>query len=318
MGGRRRRSGKRLRPGLRTAGGALLLSLLAVMALLAPGVWPLTGTHTPIDVDLSLANLPPASAGHLLGTDFLGRDILCESMWGARASLAVGILAAGIAVSVGSLWGAMSALAGGAVDAVMMRVVDGLLSIPALVLVLALQSFMSSPQLTAVLPPAVLAGLAVSPWSHGLMPLATIVLVISATTWLEAARLARAQVMTIRSQEYVLAARSLGVGRLGMLLRHLLPNAAVPLVVEATLLVSDAVLMEAGLSYLGLGLGPGIPSWGQMVASAQMSLIDGNWWAALTPGILISALVLAVNLLGEGWLEVTGSRHHRVAAQPGA
>jgi peptide/nickel transport system permease protein len=271
------------------------------MAVLAPlaspqPVLPLS----PLDVDLQAANIPIGGAGHLLGTDYLGRDIVMLALWGARVSLAVGILTAGLAVTFGAVWGTLSAFAGGAVDAVMMRLVDGLLAVPSLILVLTLQSFVSSPQLSHMLPPVVLNALRVTAYSQGLLPLLAIVVVISATAWLEAARIAHAQVLAIKSQEYILAAQALGTGTIRMMTCHLLPNAAAPLIVEAGLLVSDAVLMESGLSFLGLGLGPSMPSWGGMLASAQVSLIGGNWWAALTPGVLISTLVLSINLIGEG------------------
>lgn len=295
----------RFRPGASTIVGITILAALFLVAILAPHLAAPTPGLSPMDVDLSAANLPIGTASHPLGTDFLGRDILHQAMWGARASLAVGILAAGIAVSFGALWGSFSAFVGGFVDTVMMRVVDGLLAIPSLILVLALQSLISSPQLALTFPPDVLEIMRVTSYSEGLLPLFTIIAVIGATTWLEAARVAHGQILSIKSQEYVEAAQALGVGTMGMLLRHLLPNAAVPLVVEATLLVSDAVLMEAGLSFLGLGLGPNITSWGGMLASAQMSLITGNWWAAVTPGLLISVLVLSVNLIGEGLIRVS-------------
>lgn len=316
MNENKRRPYRRItKPGLSTISGACLLAALVLMAVLAPQVSTASGGVSSIEVNLASANLPIGAPGHVLGTDYLGRDILAEAMWGARASLAVGILAAGIAVSVGALWGAFSALAGGAVDTVMMRIVDGLLSIPSLIMVLAFQSLISSPQTAQALPAPLLEALRVTSYSNGLLPFFTIVLVIGATAWLEAARVARAQVMSIKSQEYVLAAQALGLGPVGMLCRHLLPNAAVPLVVEATLLVSDAVLIEAGLSFLGLGLGPAIPSWGGMIASAQTSLIQGNWWAAVTPGLLIATLVVSVNLIGEGWLDLTGSQRHRATAR---
>jgi peptide/nickel transport system permease protein len=281
------------------------VALLALAAVLAPRIAAAPAGLSPLEVNLAAANLPPGIAGHILGTDYLGRDIAREAMWGARASLSVGLLAAGLAVSFGALWGSFSAFTGGPVGAAMMRLVDGLLAIPSLILVLALQSVISSPKLAVTLPPAVLAPLRVTSYSEGLLPLFTIVIVISATAWLEAARVAHAQILAIKSQEYVEAARALGTSTARMLVRHLLPNAAVPLLVEASLLVSDAVLMEAGLSFLGFGLGPSIPSWGGMLASAQMSLLNGNWWAALTPGLCISTLVLSVNLIGEGFVKLS-------------
>jgi len=286
----------------RTVLGATLMALLMLMALSAPLLASSSSAPSAVDVQLWQKNVAPLSPNHLLGTDYLGRDILAEAMWGARASLTVGILAAGIAVTFGSLWGSVSALCGGLVDSIMMRIVDGLLAIPSLILVLAFDSLISAPTLASTLPPPFLSFFRVSFYSHGLLPLITVVGVVSATTWLEAARLSRAQVLSIKSQEYVTAARALGLDLIGMLRRHVLPNAAAVLIVELVLLVSDAVLLEAGLSFLGLGLGPSIPSWGGMLAAAQMSLIQGNWWAALVPGLLITATVLSVNLIGEGWL----------------
>lgn len=283
--------------------GAVILVLMACLAAAAPHLAGPNHMLTATDVQLTAANLPPGSPAHLLGTDSLGRDILLESMWGARASLAVGILAASIAVLIGAVWGAFSAFAGGLIDTVMMRIVDGLLAIPGLILALALQAVITSPQPSLHLPEWLSSLLRVTSYSQGLLPLVTVVAVISATTWLEAARVAHAQILTVKSRDYVEAARALGVSTARMLYRHLLPNIAVPLVVEATLLVSDAVLMEAGLSYLGVGLGPAIPSWGGMVATAQTSLLAGNWWAATVPGLCIASLVLAVNLVGEGLIK---------------
>ncbi len=294
--------------GTTTVFGALILAGLAALALLAPWLAPLDTSLYPLTVDLSMANCPPGTDGHPLGTDHLGRDLFGQAVWGARASLAVGILAAGIAVTVGSLWGSLGAMVGGAIGTVMMRVVDGLLSIPPLILLLALQSIVSTPALADALPSQLLNLLRVTSWSYGLLPLVIVIVVVSATNWLEAARLSHAQVLSIKQNEYVSAARAIGVATAGMLRAHILPNAAGVIVVEATLLVSDAVLMEAGLGYLGLGLGPGIPSWGGMLASAQMSLIQGNWWAAAVPGLMITATVLAVNLIGEGSLAPARSR----------
>jgi ABC-type dipeptide/oligopeptide/nickel transport system permease subunit len=283
--------------------------------LTAPWLAPSGSSLYPLTVDLSFANCPIGTDGHPLGTDHLGRDLFGQAVWGARASLAVGILAAGIAVTVGTLWGSLGAWIGGITDTIMMRFVDGLLSIPPLILLLALQSIVSTPALAEVLPAELLGILRVTSWSYGLLPLVIVVLVVSATNWLEAARLSHAQVLSIKQQEFVSAAQAIGLATGGMLRRHILPNAAGVIIVEATLLVSDAVLMEAGLGYLGLGLGPGIPSWGGMLASAQMSLIQGNWWAAAVPGLMITATVLAINLIGESSLTPARNRNRRFAAR---
>jgi peptide/nickel transport system permease protein len=260
-------------------------------------------------VHLDNINLPPYSPGHIFGTDYLGRDVFAEAIWGSRASLVVGLFAALIAVSFGSIWGSLSAFAGGIVDAIMMRTVDGLLSIPSIILLLALNALLSAPSIVATLPPPVLSLLHITSYSFGNLPIVTVVAVISATTWLEAARISRAKITSVKSEEYIEAASALGMSTSRMLFRHLLPNAASVLMVEATLLVSDAVLMESGLSFLGLGLGPANPSWGSMLTAAQISLTQGNWWAVFVPGLLITLTVGSVNLIGEGWLEMLGRRH---------
>jgi ABC-type dipeptide/oligopeptide/nickel transport system permease subunit len=148
--------------------------------------------------------------------------------------------------------------------------------------------------------------LGVNNYSYGLMPLVLVIIVISATSWLEAARIARAKVLALRGEEYLIAAKSLGAGTMRTIFNHLLPNAASVLLVEATLLVSDAVLMESGLSFLGLGLGPATPSWGTMLSAAQLSLMEGNWWSVFIPGVLITMTVGAISLLGDGLLELIG------------
>jgi peptide/nickel transport system permease protein len=287
--------------------GAGILFLLVLMAASAPYLAPAQSPFAPVLTNLSDSNILPGGAGHLLGTDYLGRDILREALWGTRASLAVGILAAAFAAAFGSLWGTISAFAGGIVDNIMMRIVDALLSIPSIILLLALNSLITTPGLTAIAPSWALHLLQVSSFSFGLLPLVTVITAISATTWLEAARIARGKILTIKGEEYVAAATACGASPIRMVVRHLLPNAASVLMVEATLLVSDAILMESGLSYLGLGLGPATPSWGSMLSTGQLSLVHGNWWAVLVPGALITMTVLSVTLFGEGWLETTGA-----------
>lgn len=284
--------------------GGLILTAIALLGALAPSIAPIDSAISPLHIDLTRVNLPLFACGHLLGTDYMGRDVLAQAAWGARASLSVGLFAALAAVTFGSLWGSVSAFAGGIVDAVMMRIVDGLLAIPSIILLLAINSLISTPSLVDAMPAWVLSLFRVTQYSFGLLPLFTVVVVISATTWLESARISRAKITAVKEEEYIAAATALGSGPWHMITRHLLPNAAIVLMVEGTLLVSDAVLMEAGLSFLGLGLGPSTPSWGTMLSSAQLSVIEGNWWAVLIPGLLITITVSAVNLLGEGWLEL--------------
>jgi peptide/nickel transport system permease protein len=299
----------RIRFSKRVVFGSMVLALIAAVAILAPRLAPISYEYSPLSVHLNNINLAPYSPHHLFGTDYLGRDVFAEAIWGSRASLIVGLFAALIAVSFGSIWGSLSAFAGGIVDSIMMRIVDGLLSIPSIILLLALNSLFSAPGLIAGMPAQLLSLLRITSYSFGNLPIVTVVAVISATTWLEAARISRAKITSVKSEEYIEAAQALGMGTSRMLFRHLLPNAASVLMVEATLLVSDAVLMESGLSFLGLGLGPSNPSWGSMLTSAQISLTQGNWWAVFIPGFLITLTVGSVNLIGEGWLEMLGRRH---------
>lgn len=299
----------RIRFSKRIVFGSLVLALIAAVAILAPRLAPISFEYSPIAVHLDHINLPPFSPGHLFGTDYLGRDVFAEAIWGSRASLIVGLFAALIAVSFGSVWGSLSAFAGGWIDSLMMRIVDGLLSIPSIILLLALNSLLNAPGIVGSLPQPVLDALHITSYSFGNLPIVIVVSVISATTWLEAARISRAKITSVKSEEYIEAARSLGMSTRRMLFNHLLPNAASVLMVEATLLVSDAVLMESGLSYLGLGLGPANPSWGSMLTAAQISLTQGNWWAVFIPGVLITLTVGSVNMIGEGWLEMLGRRH---------
>lgn len=299
----------RIRFSKRIVFGSVVLALIAAIAILAPRLAPITYEYSPLSVHLNQINLPPYSPGHLFGTDYLGRDVFAEAIWGSRASLIVGLFAALIAVSFGSIWGSLSAFAGGIVDTLMMRIVDGLLSIPSIILLLALNALLSAPSIVAGMPQPLLSLLHITSYSFGNLPIVTVVAVISATTWLEAARISRAKITSVKAEEYIEAAQALGMSTSRMLFQHLLPNAASVLMVEATLLVSDAVLMESGLSFLGLGLGPANPSWGSMLTAAQISLTQGNWWAVFIPGLLITLTVGSVNLIGEGWLEMLGRRH---------
>jgi ABC-type dipeptide/oligopeptide/nickel transport system permease subunit len=297
------------RLGLRLLLGSSIMISLVILGLVAPIIFPMSGNFSPLHLDLNSSNLQPGVNGHYFGTDYLGRDVCSQAVWGARSTLSVGILAAMIAVSFGSLWGSFSAFAGGIVDSIMMRIVDGLLAIPNIILLLALNSILSTPALVQSLPAPIVELLGVNNYSYGMMPLVLVIAVISATSWLEAARVARAKVLALRGEEYLIAARSMGAGTINTIFRHLLPNAASVLLVEATLLVSDAVLMESGLSFLGLGLGPATPSWGTMLSAAQLSLMEGNWWSVFIPGVLITMTVGAISLLGDGLLELMGQQN---------
>ena len=255
--------------------GALLLVLAALVVVgpaLAPGDPLLVG-----DV-LGARLLPPGARGpdghlHLLGTDAFGRDLLGRMLLAGRISLAVGVVGSLLAALAGTVVGAVAAWVGGVVDTVAMAVADALLAIPRLVLLL----------LCAAL------------WSPGLT---TVVVILVATGWMGVARLVRAEVLGVRVRPYVEAAASLGVPRARLLWRHVLPNALGPAVVAATLGVGGAILLESGLSFLGLGVQPPTPSWGNMIAGGRELIVVAPW-VAVAPGLLLVLTVLLATLLGD-------------------
>lgn len=211
---------------------------------------------------------------YLLGSDRYGRDLWSRIAWGARVSLSIGLLAATLALTLGVAVGGLAALAGGWVDSVLMRLVDGLLMFPHLFLILAVAAFLD---------PGV--------W--------TVVLILGGTSWMPASRLVRSEILSLRHRDFVVAARSVGQRPLRIFLRHLLPSAIPPVVVDTTLRVGDLILVEAALSFLGLGVQPPTPSWGNLVADGSDALTSA-WWVAAFPGLAIFVTVMAFNLLGDG------------------
>jgi peptide/nickel transport system permease protein len=277
--------------------GAFLFLFIVLVAICAPLIAPVDSSSSPFNLDLGAVNLKPLEGNHILGTDSLGRDLFGLAAWGARASLLVGIFSAIAAVTIGSIWGATSALAGGWVEALLMRIVDVLLAIPSIILLLVIDALLADLPYKSFMPKFALDFLGITNYSEGILPIFVVVIVVSATTWLEAARLTRARVQSILQEEYVAAAFALGLDNWSIITKHLLPNAANIILVEATLLVSDAILIEAGLSFLGLGLGPSTPSWGGMLNNAQANLLQGNWWSVVVPGTLIAITVLSIQLI---------------------
>ena len=250
--------------------GLVLVALVVLAALLAPYLAP----HDParqIDV-LAGAQLPPG-AGHPLGTDRVGRDVLSRVLYGARVTLAAAVPAVLVSTTLGAAVGGAAGYLGGAVDSVSMRGVDLLLAFPRIVILVAA---------AALFEPS----------------LGLVILLLGLTGWMDVARLVRGEVLSIRERPYVRAAENLDLGRVRVLVRHVLPNAAGPLLVAATLGVADAALAEATLSFLGLGVQPPTPSLGGMVAGGRDALI-GAWWVVVFPGAVLTATVLGFNLLGE-------------------
>ena len=254
----------------------LVLALLAVGVLVVPaivGVDPLA-----IGDVLSTRLLPPFARGptgtfHLLGTDVFGRDIFARTMLAGRISLAVGVAGSLLAGIAGTVVGAAAAWWGGALDRTAMAVADALLAIPRLVLLLVVAAL----------------------WSPGT---ATVVTVLVVTGWMGVARMVRGEVLGVRSLPFVDAAHALGVARGRVLWRHVLPNALGPAIVATTLGVGNAILLESGLSFLGLGIQPPSPSWGNMIAGGREVIVTAPW-VALAPGLALILTVLACTLLGD-------------------
>ncbi len=257
-------------------GLALVLGLF-VVSVFAPWLAP----YDPNQIDLKQVLMPP-NPTHYLGTDTLGRDVLSRIIFGSRVSLKVGFVAVGLATLIGLFVGALAGYYGGWVDSALMRLVDLMLCFPAFFLILAV---------IAVLEPSI--------WN--------IMAVIGLTGWMGVARLVRAEFLSLREREFVTAARALGAGDARLILRHMLPNALAPVMVSATLGVAGAILTESALSFLGLGVQPPTPSWGNILTAGKDN-IEIAWWLSVFPGLAILVTVMSYNLLGEGIREAIDPR----------
>lgn len=268
--------------------GALIFALFLFIALLAPILAP----HDPALQDLKRRLAPPVGLGmekasleYPLGNDNLGRDILSRLMVGSRVSLVVGISTILLASSVGSLLGAVAGFYRGLVDNIVMRIVDTWMAFPSLLLAIAF-------------------GAALGPG------LANLVLALSLTIWVIYCRVVRAEVLSIRERDYVLAARAMGASDLRIILRHILPNVLAPILVISTLRMGTVIISEASLNFLGIGVQSSMPTWGGMLSDGREFMRDA-WWLATFPGIAISIVVLGVNLLGDGLRDALDPRLRR-------
>jgi len=258
--------------------GALLLLIVAIAAVIGPWLLP-----DPLaQPDILGGSLPPG-LGHPFGTDQLSRDVLARVVTGARISLGVALLAVALSVTLGAAVGIVSGYWGGAIDAALMRLVDGALAIPRLFILL----------------------LVLAVWER--VPVLALILIIGATGWFATSRLVRGEVLRIREEAYVQAAEALGARRRRIIFRHLLPNALGPLLVAATLGVGDVILLEAGLSFLGLGIQPPTPSWGGMILDSREVMVSAPW-AGIFPGLAIVITVLSANLFGDALRDAVDPR----------
>jgi len=258
--------------------GLAFVVFFIALAILAPYVAP----HDPLATSWGAIRKPPSET-YFFGTDEIGRDVLSRVIWGARASLLAGLVSVCISLGLGLPIGLAAGYLGGWVDALISRVTDAMLACPFLILAIALAAFLG-PSLTN----------------------AMIAIGISATPVF--IRLTRAQVLSVKVEDYVEAARALGNPHLRIALRHILPNVVAPLIVQATLAIAAAIIAEASLSFLGLGQQPPAPSWGSMLNTAK-NYVDHAPWMAIWPGVSIFLLVLSFNLLGDGLRDALDPRH---------
>ena len=250
--------------------GSVAVAALLLTAIFAPDIAP----RNPLYIDLVVRFTPPLHGSFVLGTDPLGRDLLSRLIYAGRISLTVGFSAMLVSAVVGTAVGTLAAFRGGAVDGFFMRVTDVGFSLPSIFLLLLLAAFIS---------PSVV----------------SITLIIGLTSWMATARLVRGQILTVLKLDFIEAARAGGASDLRLILRHLLPNSAAPVVVAATLNVADAILAESYVSFLGYGIQPPLASWGNMLNNAQSYFVSAPWLAVF-PGLMITLAVTSINFIGDG------------------
>ena len=247
----------------------IYIFILVFVALITPFIAPYDYAYQ----DLELGASPP-SPDHLLGTDTLGRDLLTRMMYGSRISLMVGFLATSVALIIGVIWGTIAGFSGGKTDAIMMRIVDTLYGIPFIILIILLMVIFGR-------------------------NLVLLFLAIGAVEWLTMARIVRSQVLNLSRQEFILSAEAMGVSRLSIIFRHLIPNAMGPVIVYATLTVPQIMLLESFLSFLGLGVQPPLSSWGLLIRDGAVSM-EEYWWLLIFPSLAFSLTLFSLNFIGDG------------------
>ena len=269
----RRRAWRRFRRHKLALASAILMFLLIIIAFpLAPVVAPI---H-PHKIEIREIGLSPGEEGHLLGTDLTGRDIWSRVVYGGRVSMSVGIVAVSLYITIGTILGSVSGYYGGTVDAVIMRITDTVMAFPILIILIALVS---------ILGPGIFNSM----------------LAIGLIGWTGVTRLVRSLILSIRETDYIMAAHAVGVEQKWIIMRHILPNVVAPITVAASFGIAGAILTEAGLSFLGLGVQVPTPSWGNMLNEAQnIQIIENMPWYWLPPGLMITVCVLAINFIGDG------------------
>ena len=249
--------------------GGITIIVLIILAIFAPWIAPYSYSYQNLDIGAS-----PPSAEHLLGTDVLGRDLLSRLLYGARISLLVGFVATGVALVIGVSWGIVAGYFGGRVDSIMMRIVDVLYGLPFIIFIILLMVIFGR-----------------NIW--------LLFAAIGAVEWLTMARIVRAQVIGLKNQEFVQAAQVMGVSNFSMFRRHILPNILGPIAVYATLTIPQVMLLEAFLSFLGLGIQPPMSSWGTLIRYGVESM-EEHYWLLIYPGLTFTITLFALNFFGDG------------------
>ena len=280
----------RRHPGAAT--GVLVLLFLILAVILAP-----LSPYNPEKSNLS-GKLQPPSWRHPMGTDVLGRDLLTRILYGGRISLAVGLLVVTITLTIGVTMGAIAGYFGGWADTILMRITDAALTLPSLLVLILLSAILREKEVPF----------------FGRNNVLTIALVIGFLSWMTFARLVRAAFLTLREMDFVAASRSMGASDLRIIITHILPNAIGPIVVESTLELGYAIIEESGLSFLGFGIQPPTPSWGNLLSNAQEHFTQ-NPWLAIFPGLMIFFAIISVNYIGDGLRDALDP--HKVLAKVG-
>ena len=253
------------------SGSAYLLLILFITAFLSPILAP----YDPYAIsDVMNTRYLPPSLDHLFGTDALGRDLFSRALYGARISLSVGVLSVMISISLGTIYGAIAGFFGGITDNILMRLVDVIISFPVFFLMLMLIGVFQT-------------------------NLTILILILGLTSWPGTARYIRGEILSLRERGYIESSRAIGLPSHLIIWRHLIPNALSPVLVSAALMVGGMITAEAGLSFLGIGINPPTPSWGNMISGGQQAVFTG-WWIAFFPGLLLTCTILCFNLLADG------------------
>ena len=277
-----------LRHKLAVTGLAIVL-ILVIGCIVGPNI-------SPYDVEKSSLRIryQPPSLEHPFGTDDLGRDMLTRLLHGGRISLSIGLFSMLVAVTLGVTIGSIAGFFGGTIDNILMRFTDLMLTIPRLFLLIIMA--------------VILRGIN-WPYIQEAGGILAIILVIGVLSWMSIARLVRGSFLSLREKEFVEAARSLGLSDVRIIIRHILPNAISPVIVAATLGLAGAIITESGLSYLGFGVQPPTPTWGNMLRNAQEEMLRGHMWMAIFPGLMIFIVVLSINYMGDGLRDALDPTH---------